>query len=59
MMTPDKQGKRMFGFIIQAPEHMNELNPDATVVTSRRYRDEILHSLNNDEALRQIKLCLL
>ena len=54
-----KQGKRMFGLVIQAPEHMNELNPDAIVVTSRRFGDEILRNLDNDETLKQIKLCSL
>lgn len=56
---PAKQGKRMFGFTIQAPEDMNELNPDAIVVTSRRYKDEILHNLNHDETLKPIRLCSL
>ncbi len=55
----NKQGIKMFGFIIQNPQIIKELNPDAIVISSIKFRDEILHNLNSDKALRQIRVCLL
>jgi len=54
---PKKQGKKMFGFDVQFPEIIKELNPDAIVLTSIKYRKEILRNLKKDESLKKIKLC--
>lgn len=58
---PNKQGKKMFGFAIGNPKDLKYLNPDAIVITSIRFKDEILYNLNNDKALKQkqIRLCSL
>ncbi len=50
----EKQGKNMFGFTIQGPEAIKELKPDAIIVTSIRYRDNILNGLKLDEELSKI-----
>lgn len=52
----DKQGNKMFGLQVQDPQIINELKPDAVLVTSMRYKDEIMHRLNNDKALSKINL---
>jgi FlaA1/EpsC-like NDP-sugar epimerase len=51
---PAKQGRRLFGFTIQSPKTINELRPDAIIVTSIRYRDEIIKKLNDNDKLRAI-----
>lgn len=57
--APDKKGKKMFGFAIQDPKYLRILKPDAIVVTSQRFRNEILNKLSQDATLKQIKLCIL
>lgn len=44
---PAKQGKRLFGFTIQSPNTISELKPNAIIVTSIMYRDEIIEKLKN------------
>lgn len=43
----DKQGKKLFGYIIQGPDMIESLNPDGILVTSIRYKDEIFVKLRN------------
>lgn len=50
----DKQGKKMFGFVVQHPQTIKELKPDAILITSIRYRDKIMRRLNNDRELAGI-----
>ncbi len=51
---PAKQGRRLFGFTIQSPSIISELRPDAIVVTSIMYKDEIIDRLNENSELREI-----
>lgn len=48
----DKQGKKMFGIAVSGMEGIKNLNPDAIIVTSIRYKDEITRriGLNKDLA---------
>ncbi|MFH0772167.1 MAG: winged helix-turn-helix transcriptional regulator [Candidatus Omnitrophota bacterium] len=48
----NKQGKKMFGIDISGLEDIKRLNPDAIIITSIRYKDEITRriSLNKDLA---------
>ena len=50
----DKHVKKIFGFTIQKPEVINELKPDAVLVTSIRYKDEILQKLKKTKELKGI-----
>lgn len=50
----NKHNNKMFGFVVQPPQIIKELRPDAVLVTSIRYNDEILHRLNNDKELSGI-----
>ena len=50
----DKHVKKIFGFTIQKPEVINELKPDAVLVTSIRYKDEILQKLKKNKVLKGI-----
>ncbi len=50
----DKHEKKTFGFTIQKPEVINELKPDAVLVTSIRYKDEILQKLKKNKVLKGI-----
>jgi len=50
----DKQGKRIFGFTIQDSQIIKQLNPEAVLVTSIRYKDEILRNLNKNKELEGI-----
>ena len=50
----DKHVKKIFGFTIQKPEVINELKPDAVLVTSIRYKDEILQKLRKTKELKGI-----
>ncbi|MBL7129785.1 MAG: winged helix-turn-helix transcriptional regulator [Candidatus Omnitrophica bacterium] len=50
----DKQGKRMFGFEVQHPQTIKELKPDAVLITSIKYKDRIMRSLNNNRELTGI-----
>ncbi|GAG76522.1 unnamed protein product [marine sediment metagenome] len=52
---PAKQGKRLFGFTIQNPNVISELRPDAIIVTSIMYKDEIVKKLNENSELRVIR----
>ena len=47
-----KQGQQMFGFVIQHPQVIKILSPDAILITSIRYRERILHNLKNTKELR-------
>ena len=49
-----KHGKRMFGFVVQHPRSIEKLRPDAVLVTSIKYRDKIMHRLNNSKELTGI-----
>lgn len=49
-----KHGKKMFGFMIQHPEAIERLRPDAILVTSIRYRDKIMRNLSNNKELSGI-----
>ena len=51
---PAKQGRRLFGFTIQSPTVITELRPDAIIVTSIMYKDEIIDRLNENSELRVI-----
>ena len=51
---PVKQGKELFGFTIQGPNVINKLRPDAIIVTSIIYKDEIINRLNENSELREI-----
>jgi len=51
---PIKQGKRLFGFTIQSPNIISELRPDAIIVTSIMYKDEIIDRLSKNSELREI-----
>lgn len=54
---PDKIGTQFFGIIIQSPSRINEIRPDALVITSFARQNEILDALkgNVDENI-QIKV---
>ena len=51
---PAKQGKRLFGFTIQNPNIISGLRPDAVIITSIKYRDEIIKKLNDNNELETI-----
>ena len=50
----NKHGMKMFGFEVQHPQTIKELRPDAVLVTSIRYQDKIMRSLNNNRELAGI-----
>ena len=50
----DKQGKKMFGFIVQHPQIIKKVKPDAILITSIKYKDKIIHNLSNDNELAGI-----
>ena len=50
----DKHGKMIFTFVVQQPEAIKELKPDAVLVNSIRYKDKIMRNLNNDRELTGI-----
>jgi len=52
--SKDKHGKKIFGFSIQKPGVVNELKSDAVLVTSIRYKDEILQKLKKNKVLKGI-----
>lgn len=52
----NKQGKKMFGFVIENPQIIKTLKPDAVLITSIRYRDKIMHSLNSDRELSGVNI---
>ncbi len=49
-----KQGKKMFGFVVQHPQAIKELKPDAVLITSTKYKNKIIHNLNNNRDLSEI-----
>ena len=53
--SPDKQGKRIFGFSIKPPEAVKGLSTEAILITSIRYKDRILERLKKDRELQDIK----
>lgn len=50
----DKQGKKMFGFEVQHPKIIKQVNPDAVLITSIRYKDKIIAKRSSDEELTKI-----
>ena len=50
----EKQSKKMFGFMVQHPQIINKLKPDAVLVTSIKYKDRIMRNLNNNRELSGI-----
>ena len=52
--SKNKQEKKTFGFNIQNPDFINELRPDVVLVTSIRYKDEILKKLKKTKELKGI-----
>ena len=50
----DKQGKKIFGFVVQSPQVIKELTPDAVLITSIKYKDRIVRNLNNNKELTKI-----
>ena len=49
-----KQGKRLFGFVVQDPRIIIGLKPDAVLVTSIRYKDAIERNLSANKELTGI-----
>lgn len=47
----EKHGKMLFGVQVRHPKIIEELKPDAVLVTSIRYQDEIMHKLSNNREL--------
>ena len=47
---PTKQGQRKGGLVVSAPSAINELEPDAVLITTLRHAEEI--QLKMDESLR-------
>lgn len=54
--SQDRKGKKLFGFIVQDPEVILSLNPEAILVTSIRYKDKMLDRLKSDIKLKGIGL---
>lgn len=52
----EKQGKKMFDFVIRGPEGIKELKPDAVIITSMRYKDRIAQNLKSDKELEGIAI---
>lgn len=52
----DKQGKKIFGFAIRGPESIKELNPEAVIITSMRYKDKIMQNLRSDKGLEGLPI---
>jgi len=48
---PQKQGTKKFNFTIAGPGEIKGLKPDAIIVTSIRYKDKIIKSINSDPEL--------
>jgi len=57
--SKDKQGKKIFGLAIQEPGNIKGLKPEAILITSIRYKDEILDSLKKNKELEGISFYLL
>jgi Mn-dependent DtxR family transcriptional regulator len=51
-----KQGTKKFNFTIGGPETIRDLKPDAIIITSMRYKDKIIKSINGDESLAKIPI---
>ncbi|MDD5310550.1 MAG: winged helix-turn-helix transcriptional regulator [Candidatus Omnitrophica bacterium] len=49
-----KQGTKKFNFTIGGAETIRDLKPDAIIITSMRYKDEILKRISADEELAKI-----
>ena len=49
-----KQGTKKFNFTIGGSETIKDLNPDAIIITSMRYKDKIIDKINADEELAKI-----
>lgn len=49
-----KQGTKKFNFTIGGPEAIKDLNPDAIIITSMRYKDKIIDKINADDELAKI-----
>ncbi|MFC1632330.1 winged helix-turn-helix transcriptional regulator [Candidatus Omnitrophota bacterium] len=51
-----KQGKKMFDFQVQSPEIIQELKPDAVLVSSIKYKDRIIRNLQQSQELKTINV---
>lgn len=51
----ERQGKKIFSFTIQKQEDIKELNPEAILITSIRYKDTILGNLIKNKPLNGVK----
>ncbi|MFC1667051.1 winged helix-turn-helix transcriptional regulator [Candidatus Omnitrophota bacterium] len=47
----EKQGKKIFGFLIQTQDEIEALKPDCVFITSIRYKDEIFQKLKEKQGL--------
>ncbi len=47
---PEKQGKLFFGYPVVSREEISKLQPDAVIVTTFRYRNQIFRKIRNLEA---------
>jgi len=52
----DKHGRKIFGLMVQHPEIIKEMKPDALLISSIRYKDKILRRLNSDRELSGINI---
>lgn len=50
----DKQGTKIFGLVIENPRVIKQLKPDAVLVTSIKYKDEIMERFSSDKELTGI-----
>lgn len=50
----EKQGKKRFNFIIGGPDAINDLKPDAIIITSIRYKEKIAERISADRELSMI-----
>jgi len=57
--SKDKEGKKIFGFTIQEQGTIRGLKPEAILITSIRYKDEILGNLKKNKELEGISFYLL
>jgi len=51
-----KQASKLFGYTIHGPEAISHLRPDIVLITSIRYKDKIVKSLNKRKELKSINI---
>ena len=54
--SADKKGKKIFGYSIYGQEAIEMLKPEAVLVTSVRYKKEILEKFSKDKSLENINV---